>query len=100
MLLYRYFKPLAKNLLDPEGPLSDELPLSTIKAANDAVVAVTTARQSNEGPKPTKRGPYVIHIGIQQAEVARFAIKHGNKAAIRCYSKEYSTEIKNSSVST
>jgi len=30
-----------KNLPDPEGPLSDVLPSSTIKAANDAVLAVS-----------------------------------------------------------
>ena len=49
MSLYRYFKPLAKNL---------------------------------------------------QAEVARYAVSHGNKAAINRYSKEYSVKIKDSSVST
>jgi len=38
--------------------------------------------------------------GVQQAEVARYAFSHGNKAAIHCYGKEYSTEIKDSSVCT
>jgi len=41
MSLYRYFKPVTKNLPDPEGPLSDVLPSSTIKAAIDAVLAVS-----------------------------------------------------------
>ena len=85
------------TLLDPEGQLSDELPST---AANDAVLAMTTARQSNGGPKPTKRGPYVILTRVQQAEEARFAILHGNKAGICRYSKEYSTEIKDRSVNT
>ena len=31
MSLNRYFKSVAKNLPDPEGPLSDVLPSSTIK---------------------------------------------------------------------
>jgi len=39
MLLYRYFQPVAKSLPDLNGPLSSVMPLSTIKAANDAVLA-------------------------------------------------------------
>ena len=48
---------VAKNLPDPEGPLSDVLPSSTIKAANDAVLA--TSRQLEQAPKSSKlkRGP-------------------------------------------
>ena len=100
MSLYQYFKPLAKNLPDPEGPLSNEVPSSIIKAANDAVLTVNTSRQSDGVPKLAKRGPYVTLTGVQQAEVARYAVSHGNKAAISRYSKEYSVEIKDSSVST
>jgi len=36
-----YFKPVAKNLPDLEGPLSDVLPLSIIKADNYAMLATT-----------------------------------------------------------
>ena len=100
MSLYRYFKPLAKNLPDPEVSLSNEVPSSIIKAANDAVLTVNTSRQSDGVPKLAKRGPYVTLTGVQQAEVARYAVSHGNKAAISRCSKEYSVEIKDSSVST
>jgi len=99
MSLYRYFKPVAKSLPDPNGPLSSVMPSSTIKAANDAVLA-TQSRQTEGASKPSKRGPYVMLTGVQQAEVARYAFSHGNKAAIRRYGEEYSTEIKDSSVST
>ena len=38
--LYRYFKPVSKSLLDSEGLLSETVPSATIKAANEAVLAV------------------------------------------------------------
>ena len=98
MSLYRYFKPVGKNLPDPEGPLSNVLPSSTIKAANDAVLA--TSRQPERAPKGSKRGSYATLTGVQQAQVARYAFSYGNKAAIHRYSEEYSTNIKDSSVST
>jgi len=82
-----------------QGPLFDELLSSTIKVDNDAVLVVATSRRSNGVPKPTKRGPRVTLTGVKQAEVERFAFLHGNKFAICLYSKEYSSEIKDSSVS-
>ena len=73
MSLYQYFKPVAKNLPDPEGPLSDVLPSLTIKAANDAVLA--TSRQLKQAPKSSKlkRGPYIMLTRVQQAQIARYA---------------------------
>ena len=41
MVLYRYFKLVAKSLPDPEGPLSETLTSATIKAANEAVLAAS-----------------------------------------------------------
>ena len=38
--------------------------------------------------------------GVQQAQVARYGFSHGNQAAIRRYNDEYSTDIKDSSLST
>ena len=38
--------------------------------------------------------------GVQQAQIARYALSHGNQAAICRYNEEYSTEIRESSVST
>jgi len=81
---------VTKNLPDPEGPLSDILPSSTIEAASDAVLA--TSKQPEQARKSSKTGPYVTLTGVQQAQVARFALLHGNQA--------YSTKIKDSSVST
>ena len=97
MSLDRYFKPVPKRLPDPEGPLSQTLPSVTIKAANEAVLAATS-KSAKE--RPSKRGHYVKLTGVQQAQVARYALSHGNQAAIRRYCEEYSTELKESSVST
>ena len=96
MSLYRYFMPVTKNLPDLEGPLSDVLPSSTIKAANDAILAISKQRKP-KARKSSKRGSYIILTGVQQTEVA---FSHGNQVAIRRYSEEYSTTIKDSCVST
>ena len=37
---------------------------------------------------------------MQQAQIAKYALTNGNKAAILRYTKEFQTEIKMSSVST
>ena len=95
--LYRYFKLISKSLPDPEGPLSETLPSATIKAANEAVLA---ASKQPPNKQLSKRGHYVKLTGVQQAQIARYALFHGNQAAIRRYNEEYSTEIKESSVST
>ena len=89
--LYRYFKPISKSLPDPEGPLSETLPSATIKAANEAVLA---ASKQPPNKQLSKRGHYVKLTGVQQAQIARYALFYGNQAAIRRYNEEYSTEIK------
>ena len=97
MSLDRYFKPVPKRLPDPEGPLSQTLPSVTIKAANEAILAATSQPAKE---RPSKRGHYVKLTGVQQAQVARYALSHGNQAAIRRYCEEYSTELRESSIST
>ena len=99
MALYCYFKLVSKSLPDLEGLLSEALPTTSIKAANEAVLAAM--KESNEWPsKSTKGGHYVKLTGVQQAQIARYACSHGNQAAICWYSEEYSTEIRENSVST
>ena len=91
MALYHYFKPVSKSLPDLEGPLSEALPTTSIKAANEAVLAAM--KESNEWPsKSTKGGHYVKLTGVQQAQIARYACSHGNQATICQYNKKYSTE--------
>ena len=45
--ILKYFKPIVKSaLLSPEGPLSRDVPSSSIEAANKSVIAVV---ESEEG---------------------------------------------------
>lgn len=37
---------------------------------------------------------------VQQAQVAKYAVENGNKAAIRHYNKEFRSDIKESMIST
>lgn len=92
--LYRYFKPVAKKLPDPDGPLSKSIPPSSIQAANDAYIEASGRSQSS------KRGSYVKLTGVQQAEISKYALVRGNKAAICHYSKRFCVDIPTSSVST
>ena len=92
--LYRYFKPVAKKLPDPDGPLSKSIPPSSIQAANDAYIEASGHSQSS------KRGSYVRLTGVQQAEISKYALAYGNKAAISHYSKRFCVDIPKSSVST
>ena len=91
MALYRYFKP-ATDLPNPKGSLSKCVSPATIKDANEAV---------KNSPKPAKsRGTYAKLTPKKQAEIAQYAVLHGNKAAIHHFSQELGFGIKESSVST
>ena len=95
MALYRYFKPTSKKLPDPDGPLSQSIPSASIKDANDAYLKAAVRSVAS------KRGSYAKLTGVQQAQIARYAFAHGNKEAIRYYTKQYCVpEIAKSSVST
>ena len=93
--LYRYFKPVAKKLPDPDGPSSKSIPPSSIQAANDAYIDASRAGHSQS----SKRGSYVKLTGVQQAEISKYALANGNKAAICHYSKKFCVDIPKSSVS-
>ena len=94
MALHRYFK-ISSKFPDPNGPLANTVPPEVIRAANKI------AEEANEkgGTKPS-RGPYRQFTDIQKAQIAKYAVENGNQAAIRRYSKEFCTEIKESTLST
>ena len=50
--------------------------------------------------KPRSREKYGRLTPTQAAQAAKLAVKHGNQAAIRRYSKEFRMEIKDSTLST
>ena len=78
MLFYRYFKP--RRLPDPEGLLSETLS-STSMAANESVLAALK-QQEEQLSKP---GHYIKLTGVQQAQIAKYALSYGNRAAIHRY---------------
>ena len=85
--LHCYFKPTTvvvvkrqdKRLPDPNGPLSSIIP-------------------AEESKRP--RGLYLKLTPVQQAQIAKYALANGNKAAILRYTNEFQTVIKMSSIST
>ena len=94
MDLHCYFK-ISSKLPDPNGPLSETIPSQAIKEA-DEIVKQSTQNDSTKH----NRGTYLKFTPTQQAPAAKYAIKNGNQAAIRRYSKEFCTEIKQNTLST
>ena len=89
MALYRYFKQHSDDQLpDPQGPLSIEVPSTSIVSANEEVRHVVSK-------EPAKRGPYANFT----AEIGKRAVEYRIVAAIRYYLKKY-PDLKESSVRT
>ena len=99
MSLHRYFKIQSNKLPDPNGPLSKEIPAEAIKTANDSVEQATKNSEASTSGKQS-RGKYAAFTGVQQAQMAKYAIDNGNKAAIEHYSEEFCVSVKESSLST
>ena len=104
-ILHCYFKPTAgvvvkqqdKRLPDPNGPLSSIIPAEAIRDANDAH---GQSAQAKGGESKRPRGSYMKLAPVQQAQIAKYALANGNKAAILRCTKVFQTVIKMSSVST
>ena len=100
MSLHQYFK-ISSKLPDPNGPLSKEVPSEHIKEANRSIEAATQDTSSGtSGGAKRGRGTYIKFTPVQQAQVAKYAVENGNKAAICHYSKEFHSDIKESMLST
>ena len=85
--ILKYFKPTVKSaLLSPEGPLSRDLPSSSIEAANKSVIAVV---ESEEGAIKQKRGSYEKYSPKEKATIANHAVLHGTSAAIRHFKSKH-----------
>ena len=80
---------------DPCGPLSRDVPSSSIRKANEEVESVLERQQQ------PKRGPYRTQAlsKDQKLKVAKYASIHGTAAAIRTFSKEMpEVDLKESTV--
>lgn len=93
MALYRYFKTADSVLPAPTGSLSTSISPAAIKDANEAVKSAVT-------PRSKSRGAYAKHTPEQQAAIGKYASMHGNKAAVRHFSKKLGVDVRESSVRT
>ena len=95
---YRYFKPKPSTVLpDPEDPLSQAIPSSTIQAVNKSVKKVIDDAGSTEaGDVSTtpsahdkRRGNYIHYSARDRAKVGNYAIQQGTAAAIKHFKPQY-----------
>lgn len=72
-------------LPDPAGPLSKEVPSSSIRKANEEVKATLEKQKETK-----KRGPYQTQSlpADEKLKIAKYASLHGTTAAIRTFKKE------------
>ena len=111
MSLFKYFKksnPAEQHLPKPNGPLSTQMPSSSIVAANKEVKVMLQSESSSgdssadKNEKSSKRGHYDFYSPEEKAHIARRAAEHGVTATIRWYSRKYPKRpaLKESSVRT
>ena len=84
MDIRKYFSP---GLLSEKGPLSKSLRPDVIRAANKAIKETETTQKSG-------RGTYSKFSPEKQAEIARYATHHGNKAAVRHFAQALRNKYK------
>ena len=73
MSILKYFK--LKNVLpSPEGPLSRDVPSSSIQAANKNIIALFESEAGTT--KGGKRGKYEKHFCEEKAIVENYAVLH------------------------
>ena len=98
MPLYKYFSRTATSgsssvLPSPTGPLSLQVPSSSISNANSEVAKVLEQNDSK------KRGPYRRLSAEERLEIGKRALECGTANTIRYYAKKY-PDLKESSVRT
>ena len=80
MALFKYFK-REKSLPDPQGPLSEKVPPTSIEEANKEVKAKSD-KCGNE------RALYMVATPERKAKVGKYAAENGTTNAIHHFSKE------------
>ena len=97
MSILKYFKWKHKDaalpLPDPVGPLSKDVPTSSIIEANNEVLKAIADQSTRK-----KKGPYIKVAPECKAKVAKYALEHGNCAAARKYSRELNENLNESTV--
>jgi len=90
MALHHYFK-ISGKLPDPNGSFSKEIPSAAIREANKNVEKATTGAQNS---KKHGREKYGRFTPTQAAQVAKYAVEHGNQAAIRQYRTNFAQRLR------
>ena len=96
--LFKYFTPEPKCLPDPQGPLSKEIPSTSITAANSEVEAAMQIKETCVNEKK-RRGHYQKLSPEIKAELGKYSRINGVAATLRRYSKTY-PGLKESSIRT
>ena len=93
MSILKYFKRKGVQtvLPDPKGPLSNKVPSISIAEANKEVLKILNENQ-------TKKGPYIKVTPERKAQIARYAMEHGDCASSRKYSQELQQHLNESTV--
>ena len=92
MALYHYLKQqINAKLLDPHGPLSNEIPSTTIMSVNED--------RRHTVQQPVKRGSYLKFISEQITAIGKRATEHWVAATVCYYEKQF-PHVKESSIHT
>ena len=86
MALVKYFKK-SSVLPNPDGPLSERMPSSSIALANKEVESLLDSDKERCG---SKRGQYIKYSDEERAKVAKRASEMGVTNTIRFFRKEFS----------
>ena len=102
MSLLKYFRKKeearCQKLPDPCGPLGQEVGEKLTEEANREVALVLESQAKSSTRGSTKRDPYLKVTSEQKAIVAKYAAEHGVARAIRKFSKEFGSTLKESTI--
>ena len=89
MALLKYLKK-GTELPDPDGPLSTEMPSSSIQAANKVVKPVLEEMKAREAAATAKkRGQYKSYTASEKAMIAKRATECGVTNTVRYFSHKF-----------
>ena len=100
MALFKYFKKSA--LPNPDGPLSNHIPSTSIIAANKEVQPVLDSQASESNHNSSrKRGHYANYTDAEKTKVGKRAAEMGVTSTIRYFEKDFTDRpLKESTVRT
>ena len=90
MSLFKYGFKRNSPLPLPNGPLSREIPVAAISAANDEVTKALQVGEDDSGKCMKRRGPYQKYTDKEKAEIGKYAMMHGATASLRHFKDRYS----------